>query len=29
VHEVLSRIGDGLGTRMQAEPDGSITVRPS
>ncbi|MFF8842239.1 CapA family protein [Streptomyces sp. NPDC015127] len=29
VHQVLSRISDGLGTRMRAEPDGSITVRPA
>ncbi|MEV4333148.1 CapA family protein [Streptomyces sp. NPDC049597] len=29
VHEVLSRISDGLGTGMRAEPDGSTTVRPS
>ncbi|MBT2365537.1 CapA family protein [Streptomyces sp. ISL-10] len=29
VHEVLSRISHGLGVRMHAEPDGSVTVRPS
>ncbi|MFJ8076486.1 CapA family protein [Streptomyces sp. NPDC096176] len=29
VYEVLSRISHGLGVRMHAEQDGSVTVRPS